>query len=246
MSGFDRDFLKAGWHRLEGFISDQSKGLEPPPLQKKAPEGSPVIGLPEIQHDAFGRTSLDKAFSSRRSVRNFTSGPLRLEELTWLLWSTQGVWKTVRDGKVALRTVPSAGARHPFETYLVITAVDGLASGLYRYMPFDNALVRLTEHPGEDAVTAACLGQEFCGKSAVCFFWSVIPYRTEWRYGPVSSKIIAIDAGHLCQNLYLAVEEIAAGTCAIGAYDQELANGIVGVDGEDEFVIYIAPVGRIR
>ena len=59
-----------------------------------------------------------------------------------------------------------------------------------------------------------------------------------------SHKMIALDAGHLCQNLYLACEAIGAGTCAIGAYQNDKMDAIVGVDGQDEFVIYIAPVGK--
>jgi SagB-type dehydrogenase family enzyme len=245
MAGYDRDFLKAGWGRLEGFVSDQSKGINCPPMQKAAAEGAVIVQLPGIGHEDFRRVSLDQAFSARRSVRKYTDEPLSLEELTWLLWSTQGVWKTFRNGTVAMRTVPSAGARHPFETYLVVRLVEGLERGIYRYLPFDGALVREADYPGENRVSEACLGQEFCGNSAVCFFWTVIPYRTEWRYGPVSPKIIALDAGHLCQNLYLACEETGAGTCAIGAYDQDLSDRLIDVDGTDEFVVYIAPVGKV-
>ena len=57
--------------------------------------------------------------------------------------------------------------------------------------------------------------------------------------------VIAVDAGHVCQNLYLACEAIGAGTCAIGAYDQEAMDALIRVDGKDEFVIYIAPVGKV-
>ena len=57
--------------------------------------------------------------------------------------------------------------------------------------------------------------------------------------------MIALDAGHVCQNLYLACEAIGAGTCAIAAYDQEAMDRLVGIDGIDEFVIYLAPVGKI-
>ncbi len=78
------------------------------------------------------------------------------------------------------------------------------------------------------------------------FIWTVIPYRTEWRYSMLSPKIIAQDSGHLCQNLYLASEAIGAGTCAIGAYDQSKIDPILGVDGEEEFTIYMAPVGKIK
>ena len=76
------------------------------------------------------------------------------------------------------------------------------------------------------------------------FIWTTIPNRMEWRYSVVSHKIIALDAGHVCQNLYLACESIGCGTCAIGAYDQEKMDKFLGVDGEEEFAIYAAPVGR--
>jgi nitroreductase len=58
--------------------------------------------------------------------------------------------------------------------------------------------------------------------------------------------VIAIDAGHVCQNLYLACAAIGAGTCAIGAYHQEKMDALLGVDGVDEFTIYLAPVGKIK
>jgi SagB-type dehydrogenase family enzyme len=54
-----------------------------------------------------------------------------------------------------------------------------------------------------------------------------------------------LDAGHLCQNLYLACEAMGAGTCAIGAYDQEAVDKLLKLDGEDGFVVYLAPVGKI-
>jgi nitroreductase len=61
-----------------------------------------------------------------------------------------------------------------------------------------------------------------------------------------SHKVIALDAGHVCQNLYLACEAIDAGTCGIGAYHQHKMDALLGVDGEDEFTIYLAPVGKVR
>jgi len=85
----------------------------------------------------------------------------------------------------------------------------------------------------------------FVGKSAVAFIWTVIPYRTEWRYGAVAHKTIILDVGHLCQNLYLASETINAGTCAIGAYSQDKIDQLLGVDGTEEFTIYAAAVGKI-
>jgi SagB-type dehydrogenase family enzyme len=66
----------------------------------------------------------------------------------------------------------------------------------------------------------------------------------EWRYEIAAHKVIAIDVGHVCQNLYLACEAIGAGTCAMAAYDQEEMDRLLRIDGQDEFTIYIASVGR--
>ena len=141
--------------------------------------------------------------------------------------------------------MPSGGARHPFETYLLVNRVTGLAPGLYRYLPMEHKIYLLSaEADLVERVHEAARGQ-YIRDCAVVFIWTVLPYRTEWRYSVVSHKIIAQDSGHLCQNLYLASEAIGAGACAIGAYDQEKIDPILGVDGEEEFTIYLAPVGKI-
>jgi nitroreductase len=60
----------------------------------------------------------------------------------------------------------------------------------------------------------------------------------------MTHKKILIDVGHICQNLYIASESIDAGTCAIGIYDQDRVDALLDLDGEDEFVIYLAAVGK--
>jgi SagB-type dehydrogenase family enzyme len=95
-------------------------------------------------------------------------------------------------------------------------------------------------------IVQAVLGQPYPGEAAVTFIWTAIPYRMEWRYGIAAHKVIAIDAGHVCQNLYLACEAIGAGTCAIAAYDQERMDELLRIDGQDESTIYLASVGRKR
>lgn len=89
------------------------------------------------------------------------------------------------------------------------------------------------------------LGADLVGESAVVFVWTTIPYRTEWRYSAIAYKGILVDVGHVCQNLYLACEAIGVGTCAILAYEQKAVDNLIGVDGENEFTIYLAPVGRV-
>jgi SagB-type dehydrogenase family enzyme len=91
---------------------------------------------------------------------------------------------------------------------------------------------------------AACLGQAFVRASAVTFLWSSVICRMAWRYSERSYRLVHLDAGHVCQNLYLAAGQIGCGTCAIGAFDDELMARLIGTDGEEEFVLYCAAVGK--
>ena len=227
------------------YLTPQSIGDPPPNVQKPASPDATLIQLPDQSQWQIPSCDLKTAIANRESHRRFTNDPLSIEELAFLLWTTQGVRVKINEAAV-LRTVPSAGCRHPFETYLAVLNVSGLRSGIYRYLPLDNALVY--EKDVDDLgsyLTAATHGQRFAGQAAVTFLWSVIPERTEWRYAEASYKVIALDAGHVCQNLYLACEAIDAGTCAIAAYNQTLADELLGVDGTNEFTVYIAPVGKI-
>ena len=226
--------------------TDQHRGIPAPPIQKPSSEDQQRIDLiAKDRWTAIEGIDLITAIARRKSYRVFQSDPLTLEELSFLLWATQGIRKVVPPW-TAYRTVPSAGCRHAFETYLCVLNVTGLEQGIYRYLPLEHQLVweRTEEDLGGKLVYGA-LGQSFLGKAAVTFIWTVVPYRMEWRYGLASHKVIALDAGHAAQNLYLGCEAIGAGTCAIGAYNQREIDHLLRLDGEEEFVIYLAPVGKV-
>lgn len=226
-------------------LTRQSQGDTPPPVEKPVPPGARIISLPKRAEWNIPACDLQTAIANRQSQRKFTSEFLSLEELSFLLWATQGVREKLHEAAV-LRTVPSAGCRHPFETYLAVVRVAGLQSGIYRYLPLDHSLALVREVDQLPAhLTAATHGQRFSGQAAVTFIWAVIPARTEWRYAEASYKVIALDAGHVCQNLYLACEAISAGTCAIAAYNQTLVDDLLEVDGDEEFAVYLAPVGKV-
>lgn len=244
-----RAFLKdAVRQRIDFTQTAQIRRLPAPPLQKPYAPEAVCIELPDgcAALARIGTMPLAEAITRRESVREFSDEPVSLEELSAILYATQGV-KSMPSANTALRTVPSAGSRHAFETYVVVNQVDGLETGLYRFLPFDGKLLQIRLDPLINKVAgAACLGQMFVAKAAFTLFWTVIPERMEWRYDLAAHKVLALDAGHVCQNLYLACTAIGAGTCAIAAYDQEACDHMLGVDGNDEFTIYLAPVGKCK
>jgi SagB-type dehydrogenase family enzyme len=225
--------------------SDEQKKLGPPLFQQPYPDDAKLIDL--IPPDAFsiGKAAFLDIVNSRKSRRKYTSDPLTLEELSFLLWSTQGVRRVLKSGRGVTRTVPSAGAKSPLETYLVVNRVEGIEPGLYRYISFSHQLLFIkTISDAEELMGKLAYEQKFVGKAPVIFCWTAVPYRTEWRYTILAHKFIAIDLGIVCQNLYMASEALNLGTVAIGYYEQNKMDELFGLDTDEEFVVLIAPVGR--
>lgn len=234
-----KDFMELTMYKNLG-ESDQQKGMTQPPLEVEYLDGE-VIKLPKeiLKTNAL----LDEIIVQRKSLRKYADKPLTLEELSYLLWSTQGIKS--KNEKVTMRTVPSAGARHPFHTFLLINNVEGLKPGIYRYNALSHTLVtyNLEDNIAEKTV-AACLGQPFVATAAATFIWTVDIYRASYRYGQRAYRYVHLDAGHVCQNLYLAAEAIDSGVCAIAAYDDDTLNDLLRLDGENEFAIYVGTVGK--
>ncbi len=221
--------------------SDQDKELPCPPLE--TPQTGEAIDLPEPAGLTSGPVSVAEAINNRRSRRKFSHQPLSLQELSWLLWATQGVQE---QGKIrTVRTVPSAGGRHPFDTFLAITNVTGLKPGLYRYLALSHQLILIREDKDiNDLIAAICHEQKWIAGAAVTFIWIAVPYRSAWRYSERAWRYLLLDAGHVCQNLYLACEAIDAGCCAINAFDDDALNQFLDLDGKNRFAIYLAPAGH--
>jgi len=243
-----REFMKHSFKpELQEFESDQDLKKPQPPLQKAAMRpGQPAIVLPRDFETLGLQGNLLDLLLKRKSARVYTGEALTLLQLSFLLWATQGV-KDIRGKKYAtLRTVPSGGARHGFETYLLVQNVEGLAPGKYHYLAIEHQLEFLgTQVDSNQAVSASLEGQSWAAKASVIFYWSFVPYRCEWRYGVFAHSVALIDAGHIDQNLYLACTALGLGTCAVAAFDGPLCDQLFGLDGEEEFTAYTAPVGTI-
>ena len=244
MQNTGNEFLKKTQYQyLEP--SDQMVGRAQPPLEVPYTGEGEQIPLPPITTITVPTVDLTEAIRHRQSRRTYRKEPITIDELSYLLWSTQGV-KRINGSEYTFRTAPSAGARHALETDVLVNNVEGVAPGLYRYLALSHTLAEVDRKPGlADSMFQACLYQQFVKENAVTILWVAVPYRMTWRYGERGYRYLFLDAGHACQNLYLSAEAVGCGVCAIGAYDDEAVNSLIGVDGKEQFVIYLATVGRM-
>ena len=93
-SKFDEDY--------KNVVSGQKLGKPQPAIQKPYPENAELI---TVSKNAFEikDNSLLEAIKNRKSRRKFTSEFLTLDELSFLLWATQGI---KNENNPQFKTVP--------------------------------------------------------------------------------------------------------------------------------------------
>lgn len=185
--------------------------------------------------------NLDRALRQRKSIRDFQTKSISQGWLSYLLWASTGIQR-IEEGH-AFRTVPSAGALYPIETYVVVNNVRKLQAGVYHYSVRNHQLEQIKLGEFQQAIAAAALGQEMCASAAAVFVWSAVFERCKWKYGQRAYRYMYLDAGHIAENLALAAVSLNLGSCEIGALYDDHVNAIVGIDGTEESVLCMAVVG---
>lgn len=195
-----------------------------------------TVRLPEPKHS--GRVSVEEALFKRRSVRDFREGPISAAEVSQLLWAAQGI-----TGLRGFRTTPSAGALYPLELYVVAGNVDGLPSGVFKYVARSHELVCIVKGDRRSDLCDAALGQPSIRRSAAVIVISGVYGRTTAKYGERGVRYVHMEAGHAAQNVWLQAVSLGLGTVVIGAFhDAEIKRMLRMADGEEP--LYIMPVGR--
>ncbi len=178
----------------------------------------------------------------RRSQRKYASAPIELRDMAFLLWAAQGI--TAKLGSHFLRTSPSAGALYPIETYVVVENILDLPAGLYHFDVENFQLEKISAEVRGKNAAQVCLDQGFIAQACLTFFWTAVFRRSMAKYGDRGFRYLFLDAGHICQNTLLAAEAIGCGGCPVAAFYDHEANRLLGLDGEEEAVVYAASIGR--
>ena len=212
-------------------------------LEKPVPPDAPIISMPEPGLLPDIQVNFLEMVELRASVRRYADKAVSLKELSFLLWCTQGVKMAMPSG-ATMRNVPSAGARHAFATYLLLQRIEGLEPGLYRFLPLEHALCPM--RTGAEVIKTflpAFPAAPMVEASAATFLWCADYARMADKYGARSLRYLFLDAGHICQNLYLAAQALRLGVCAVGAFYDQVLNDALGMDGNNDFAAYAATVG---
>ncbi len=184
-----------------------------------------LISLPDVSHS--GSVSVEEAITRRRSVRSFTDQPVTLAQLAQILWAAQGVSERRNDPPAmwgerpwigGLLTTPSAGALYPLELYVVVTTVEDLDAGIYRYVPHRHALVLLSGRDFRAELAGTAPGQTAITGAPVSLVIAAVVERTAAKYGSRAERYVHIEVGACAENVFLQAGALGLGTVIIGAF----------------------------
>jgi len=131
------------------------------------------------------------------------------------------------------RSVPSAGALYPVEIYLASHSVNGLVQGLYHYGIKDRTLTPLRQQNlGGYIAEAAPLGEGDSIDATV--FITGIFFRSAWKYRKRAYRYVLLDAGHVLENLLLALRSEGLNCMFQYDFDDHRIDHLLGVDGRRE------------
>lgn len=184
-----------------------------------------------------GGLSLREALARRRSVREFDPRRLSAEELSQLLWATQGV-----TSPTGYRTSPSAGGLYPLELYVAVR------DGVYHYEPARHILVQKSSRDVRRALYQAALyrvsiSQEPVEEAPAVFIISAVYERITAKYGGKrGERYVLMEVGHAAQNLLLEAVSLGLAGVPVGAFSDDEVAGILELPGTER-VVYLIPVG---
>lgn len=187
-----------------------------------------------------GSVSVEEAIARRRSVRSYRNQPLSLSQLSQIFWASQGI----TEPGYGLRAVPSAGATYPLELFVSIgkNGVDGVEAGLYNYEVSTHSLHQLKSEDLRPALASAALGQRPVSQAPVTLIIGAVYDRTAGRYGQRASRYIAMEAGHVGQNVHLEAVALGLATVMVGAFDDKRVANVLGLEKSIE-PLYMMPLG---
>ena len=155
--------------------------------------------------------------------------PLDVHTLATLFRLTQDVTARAMHGGQPFyyRSVASAGALYPFELYLAAYGIDGLAPGVYHYNLLDFSLTALRRGAMPEIPPVA-------RSLTATFYITGIFFRSAWKYRSRAYRYVLLDAGHLLENLRLALAALGMAHSIHLDFDDRRAATLLGLDPQRE------------
>lgn len=213
-----------------------------PPLTRSNSGMKHVIPLPATNLGTEPFALMRK----RRSYREFDRSRISKQMLADCLFAGKGIVEFVKDkdfGRLPLAMTPSGGARNPFELYVYVSRVEGLAAGFYHYDGVQRNLGLV--HKGKVDVSKMLGTQRWPAAAAAIVLLAAHFPRTMWKYHmPIAYRVVAMEAGFIGQNIALTAAHHGLSAIPSGALNDTLVESYLGLPAVESSVLLTMSLGR--
>ncbi|ODS23697.1 hypothetical protein AB835_07695 [Candidatus Endobugula sertula] len=222
-----------------------------------------VLALPPPQKI---EKSFDSLIRERRSHSEMSGEPLTLGQLSTLLFYGDGVtgdktfidpvqdesWPSMSLGEpdpYYVRSAPSGGALYPIDLYLLVSNVDQLENGLYRYRPNSHSLINVRPLSDDDwdahKKDAATWGDNIhAEKFNITIFYVYSLFKNSRKYGDLGLAFGFIEIGMIAQNIHLAAQALGLASNCIGGGSKVMRERFLNIDGQSQHCLHQMIIGQ--
>ncbi|HEY1928985.1 MAG TPA: SagB family peptide dehydrogenase [Caulobacteraceae bacterium] len=226
----------------ETMLREQAKFSPSPPLHQRNPDDRAKVTVPL-------RPSYDEPFRTmtrRRTNRIMLDEPVAVEAVSDCFLFSMAITAMLDlpgIGELPLKMTPSGGARNPFEGYVCVRNVEGLDPGVYHYAAIDRSFALVRE--GAPPSFPSMLGEQTWTANAAAVVFLVANFdRSMWKYhDPMTYRVIAIEAGHIAQNMLLVATHHGLVGNPTGLINTLVTESALGVSGPTQAAIYAIALG---
>ncbi len=184
--------------------------------------------------------SLDHVLGERHSTRVFdASKSLTLKEIATLYHFTCGIRSMLTES----RFHPSGGGRYPLEGYLVAYRIEELEPGIYHYAARTHTLEKIADATVAEKFRAEGLRYAWSQDAAGFFALGAIWDRSTRKYGEFGYDLIAVEAGHITQNLTLIATALGIPHCTLFGFNVPVVDPLFDF-ADEESITYITALGK--
>jgi len=231
-------------NEIKRYFDKHLKGKTQPPIYKNYLRRSKIRLLSGSGMEA----PLFETLRRRRTTRVFSGGSISLRQLSRIMYYTWGrlsTYQTKEFGRLLHKASPSAGARHPIESYTVVNSVKSVDPGIYHYSVRDHSLELLKAGDFREKCVDFAAGQAWAKNASVFIIMTAIVARTAWKYRiPRVYRAFLLDVGHLSQSFLLVSTALGLGAFCIGVISDSTIEKELEIDGVNEIALFAVGVGQ--
>ena len=224
-------------------FADSSKKY-PKEWTKTYYKGYPRFSAFKLKEPSKLNISLDEALINRLSTRNYSKKPINFQDLSNILYYSAGENKKRTSKEINYRFYPSGGARYPLEIYPIIRKKSEIDEGIYHYYVRNNLLEKFPNKGLSDKFLKEAFAQPTLLEASVLLVVSAIFLRTQIKYNERGYRLVLMELGNLCQNIYLTCSALNIGCCEINGFNDNLFNDLLGIDGLRESTMIVMALGH--